>query len=63
MTRDLTASRSNTTNMVYAKLTSPKHKNKLRNNNLRVATRSQKQEPLNSELWLLSYEFLKLFSA
>jgi hypothetical protein len=49
MTHVLTAKRSNTDN----------HKNKLRNNNLRIATRSWEQESLNSELWLLSYGFPK----
>jgi hypothetical protein len=37
-----------------------KHKNKLRKNILRVATRSPTRESLNSELRLSSYDLLKI---
>jgi hypothetical protein len=60
MTRDLTASRSNTNKHCIGKINITPNMRKLRNNNLRVATRSGEQELLNSELRLASYEFLKV---
>jgi predicted DNA-binding ribbon-helix-helix protein len=48
------------TNMAWAKLTSHKHKNKLRNNNLRVAMRLTQLEWIKSELKQRSYDFLKI---
>jgi hypothetical protein len=51
--RDLASTCSNTYNQAnngYVNIT-PKHKNKLRKNILRVATKTWVQEPLKSELW------------
>jgi hypothetical protein len=61
MTCVLTAKRSNTDKHGIDKINIiPKHKNKLRNNNLRVAMRSWVREPLNLELQLLRYVLLKI---
>jgi hypothetical protein len=56
----LVAIHTNQENNRYSNIT-PKHKNKLRKNILCVATRSQVQEPLNSEFRLQRYDFLKFY--
>jgi hypothetical protein len=54
--RDLTTSDCNTNKHGIDKINIKKHKYKLNNDNLHVATRSWVREPLRSELRLRSYD-------
>jgi hypothetical protein len=59
VTRNLAASRSNTNKHGTDKINITKHKYKLHNNDLCIATRSWEREPLKSELRLRSYDFIE----
>jgi hypothetical protein len=61
MTRDLTASRSNTNKHCIGKINITPNMRKLRNNNLRVAMRSWDREPPRSESWLRSYDLWGIY--
>jgi hypothetical protein len=60
MTRDLTASRSNTNKHCIGKINITPNMRKLRNNNLHVAMILTQLERIKSELKRRSYDFLKI---
>ena len=63
MTRDLTASRSNTNKQCIGKINiTPNIYAKIHINNVHIKIRSQEKELLILELQILSYELLKLIS-